>query len=67
MLLVEGNICVLLCLYACEFVIIANMNYQDGCTSLIYAAMYDRVDCLRLLMQGGAAIGAKDLVRNSHI
>jgi ankyrin repeat protein len=40
------------------------MNYQDGCTSLIYAAMYDRIDCLRLLVQSGAAIEAKNLVRN---
>ena len=40
-----------------------NENYQDGCTVLMYAARYDRVDCVRLLIDAGANKEAKDNVR----
>ncbi len=36
---------------------------QDGCTALLNAACYGRVDCVRLLLDAGADKNVKDKVR----
>ena len=45
---------------------LAHTRAQSGSTALIYAALYGRMDCARLLLDAGADTEATNVVRASQ-